>query len=524
MMTFILWEIHSFAITETYTGKKGEKMQQPFDEKVKTGIEKAGVLLFWLCVWQLTTLLADNKLLLAGPLDTARALCREISSPDFFRTVGSSLLRIFAGFCAAFLCGGVLGALSFRLHFAEALLSPLMHFCKAVPVAAFAVILLIWQGAGRLSASVCFLVVLPIVYVNVLEGLSHTDKKLLEMAHVFRFSRKNIFFYIYRPAMAPFLEGCLKTALGMGLKAGIAGEVIGIPRWSIGGEIYLSKIYLDTAGIFAWTAVVLVLSFCLERAVLFLWRRFLLWKPSPAAGKAVPAGRHDRLTSGTDFPDSRSSQEEHLRLQGEAGSFLLFKDIQKSYDKHTVLSSINRRLDMTWSYCLMAPSGAGKTTLLHMVAGLVRPDAGSIKVTADGAAGADSESLFVSMVFQEDRLCEAESAITNVTLACKDERNAVECLEKLLPREALQKPVSQLSGGQRRRVCIARALLADSRILLLDEPFNGLDEESRQRAAEVILAYREGRLLLAATHDEADAGRLDGEIWRLQGGKQREKT
>lgn len=501
----------------TYRKEREEKMQKPFDKKVKSGIEKAGVLLFWLCVWQLATLLADNKLLLAGPLDTARALCREISSPDFFRTVGSSLLRLFAGFCAAFLCGGVLGVLSFRLHFIEALLSPLMHFCKAVPVAAFAVILLIWQGAGRLSASVCFLVVLPIVYVNVLEGLSHTDKKLLEMAHVFRFSRKNIFFYIYRPAMAPFLEGCLKTALGMGLKAGVAAEVIGIPRWSIGGEIYLSKIYLDTAGIFAWTAVVLALSFCLERAVLFLWRRFLLWKPLPAADKnmhadrTVPLEKQGRLSTGTAFSCSQSSQKEQVKSQ-EEGSFLSFQDIDKSYDGHTVLSGVNRRLAMTGSYCLMAPSGAGKTTLLHLAAGLVRPDAGSIKVTVNGAAGAP---LFVSMVFQEDRLCEAESATTNVTLACRDEGKAVKCLEKLLPKEALQKPVSQLSGGQRRRVCIARALLADSRILLLDEPFTGLDEENRQRAAEVILAYRAGRLLLAATHDEADAERLVGEIWRL---------
>lgn len=480
-------------------------MQKFTDKKRKSGLEKAGVLLFWLCVWQLAALLADNKLLFSGPPDTVRALCREISSPDFFRTVGSSLLRILAGFFTAFLCGGALAALSFRLHFVEALLSPLMHFCKAVPVAAFAVILLIWQGAGRLSASVCFLVVLPIVYVNVLEGLVHTDKKLLEMAEVFRFSRKNIFFYIYRPAMAPFLEGCLKTALGMGLKAGIAAEVIGIPRWSIGGEIYLSKIYLDTAGIFAWTAVVLVLSLCLEKAVLFLWRRFLLWKPSPAADKKIHAGRT--------IPPKK----------------LIFKNIGKGYNGHTVFSDINRSLDMSKCYCLMAPSGAGKTTLLHMAAGLVRPDAGSIMVTADVVTAdggglqeiADKTAeenclrLSVSMVFQEDRLCEEESALTNVVLACGEKTKALECLEKLLPKEALHKPVRQLSGGQRRRVCIARALSTDSAILLLDEPFTGLDEESRQRAAEVILAYRAERLLLAATHDEADAERFGGEIWRL---------
>ncbi|MDE6127874.1 MAG: ATP-binding cassette domain-containing protein, partial [Lachnospiraceae bacterium] len=117
--------------------------------------------------------------------------------------------------------------------------------------------------------------------------------------------------------------------------------------------------------------------------------------------------------------------------------------------------------------------------------------------------------------FQEDRLCEEESALTNVVLACGEKTKALECLEKLLPKEALQKPVSRLSGGQRRRVAIARALLADSRVLLLDEPFAGLDAENRKRAAEVILAYRAERLLLAATHDEADAGKLGGEIWRL---------
>lgn len=510
-------------------------MQKSSDRKVKSGIEKAGVFLFWLCVWQLAALLADNELLLAGPLDTVRALCREIASPDFFRTVAGTLFRILAGFLAALLGGGILGVLSFRLHFAETLLSPFMHFCKAVPVAAFAVILLIWQGAGRLSAMVCFLVALPIVYVNVLEGFQHTDKKLLEMASVFRFSRKNTFFYIYRPAMAPFLEGCLKTALGMGLKAGIAAEVIGMPRYSIGGEIYLSKIYLDTAGIFAWTAVVLALSLVLERAALFLWKRFLLWKPSPAVCKAVPAERHDSRFD-EDFFDSRSNRNERFKPQAEADSFLLFADIGKSYDGRLVLSGINRRIDTAKNCCLMAPSGAGKTTLLHMIAGLVRPDRGSITMEAGEAAKetgravmeagrvaketgraakGDAEPLLVSMVFQEDRLCEAETALTNVVLACGEKTRALTCLERLLAKEELQKPVSLLSGGQRRRVAIARALAADSRILLLDEPFTGLDEENRGRTAEIILAYGAGRLLLAATHDEEDAKRLCAEIWHL---------
>lgn len=505
--------------------------------KSQNGIKKAGVFLFWLCVWQLAAVLIDNKLLFAGPFATVRALCREIASPEFLKTVCGSLLRIFTGFFAALFCGGLLGALSFRLRFAEVLLSPLMHFCKAVPVASFAVILLVWQGAGRLSATVCFLVVLPIVYVNVLEGLAHTDKKLLEMASVFRFSRRNIFFYLYRPAMAPFLEGCLKTALGMGLKAGIAAEVIGIPRWSIGGKIYLSKIYLDTAGIFAWTAVVLALSFALEKGVLLLWKRFLLWKPvhTEAAERIDGKARADReaqadaaahmdgaVQAGMATKDKKRAAGKggaDLPQRG-AGAVLIFEEIEKRYDGRTVLSGINRRLEAAGSYCLMAPSGAGKTTLLHIAAGLLKPDAG--RVLRKSKTGQESGSVppKVSMVFQEDRLCEEESAVVNVMLACGDERKAVECLEKLLEKEALQKPVSRLSGGMRRRVCIARALAADSHILLLDEPFTGLDEENRRRTAAVILTEKAERLMLAAVHDEKAAEMLGGEIWHLPVPKQ----
>ena len=98
----------------------------------------------------------------------------------------------------------------------------------------------------------------------------------------------------------------------------------------------------------------------------------------------------------------------------------------------------------------------------------------------------------VSMVFQEDRLCEEETAVVNVMLACGDERKAVECLEKLLEKEALQKPVSRLSGGQRRRVCIARALAADSDILLLDEPFTGLMKKTKEGRLRLSLQIRRG--------------------------------
>ncbi|MGN1148534.1 MAG: ATP-binding cassette domain-containing protein [Lachnospiraceae bacterium] len=461
----------------------------------KNWIKRAAILLFWLGLWQLVALLLNNTLLFAGPAETAVALIREASSILFWETVGVSVLRILAGFLAALFTGCLLGAVSFRWDFFRELLSPVMLFAKAVPVASFAVILLIWWGAGWLSTAICFLVVLPIVYVNFLEGLQHADRKLLEMADVFGMPLKNRFFAIYRPALAPFMEGCLKTAMGMGIKAGVAAEVIGIPKWSIGGELYLSKIYLDTAGVFAWTVVVISLSFCMEKAVLLLWKAFCAWKPAPCADKKGHTGRH----------------EEHKNKNKNTG--LVLEGINKAFGSNTVLVKVRKRLEPDKVYCVMAPSGAGKTTLLHIMAGIIKPDGGSIY--AFETDGSRTCQLRVGMVFQEDRLCEEETAIHNIELVCGDRKMAKLYLEELLPEAALQEPVKNLSGGMRRRVCIARAFAADADVVLLDEPFNGLDTENRDNAAAFIRKHRDGRMVVVATHEEEDAVRLHGEIWHF---------
>lgn len=463
------------------------------EEKVrarKKRIKRGLILLFWLGVWQFAALLIGNSLLAAGPFETVKALLREAAVLSFWQTIGITLMKFLAGFLLALFLGILLGALSHRLPFVEELLAPLMLLAKAVPVASFVVILLIWWGAGRLSMAITFLVALPIIYVNVREGLRSTDKKLLEMAEVFRLPFGSRFFYIYRPALQPFLEGTLETALSMGIKAGVAAEIIGIPKFSIGGELYLSKIYLDTAGVFAWTFVVIILSYLLEKAVLLLWKTFCAWNPKTGA----PAREGEQRTA---------SGEDTLVLE----------NVCKSYREKEVLRHVDMELKQDGIYCLMAPSGTGKTTLLHIMAGLEKADEG--QVLAGGGAENTEKNLRVSMVFQEDRLFQSISALQNVELVCAVPERAKLLLELLLPGEDLLKPVKNLSGGMRRRVCIARALAADSDVLLLDEPFSGLDEDSRNRAIEVILQHKGSRLLLAVTHEKEDAMKLRGEILLL---------
>ena len=492
-------------------------MQEEKAQVRRNRIKKGLVLLFWLCLWQLAALLIDNFLLAAGPIETVRALIREAKVLSFWQTVGITLIKLLAGFLLALIVGFLLGILSYRWPLVGELLAPLMLLTKAVPVASFVVILLIWWGAGRLSMAISFLVALPMIYVNVREGLGSTDKKLLQMAEVFHLSFWSRCFYLYRPALQPFLEGTLETALSMGIKAGVAAEIIGIPKFSIGGELYLSKIYLDTAGVFAWTFVVIVLSFLSEKTVLFLWKKFCEWNPKTGA----PTGKV-------------------IWQDGEIDGSLVFQNVCKSYREKEVLSHVDMELKRDGIYCLMAPSGTGKTTLFHILAGIVKADEGSILAALKKPEREDtpakpqvsngytvsngynvakgytvSKGYNVAMVFQDDRLLEGISALQNVELVCNEPEKAMLILEELLPGEDIDQPVKNLSGGMRRRVCIARALAAKSDILLLDEPFNGLDEQNRNRAIEVILRHREHRLLLAATHEKEDVGKLGGEILSL---------
>lgn len=111
------------------------------------------------------------------------------------------------------------------------------------------------------------------VYLNTLSGLSAADEKLLEMAQVFRAGRIRVWRYIYVPALLPYLYSCFRTALGMAWKSGVAAELIGQPRHTIGGNLYEAKIFLDTPSLFAWTFTIIAASMLFERTVLFLLGR-----------------------------------------------------------------------------------------------------------------------------------------------------------------------------------------------------------------------------------------------------------
>lgn len=441
---------------------------------------------FWLVCWQIAAWCIGNEILLSGPVSTIVYLGKLLLTSTFWQICANSFIRITGGFLLALLAGCLLGMAAFKCTFIKKMLSPFFTFCKSVPVASFAVILLVWWGADWLSFAICFLVTVPLVYVNFLEGMCSVDEKMLQMALSFETPVINKFFSVYRQALMPFMEGCFKTAPGMGMKAGVAAEVIGIAGKSVGGEIYLSKIYLDTTGVFAWTIVVILLACLTEKGILAVWK----WFCSLQIPKAKKKDNREKLCD------------------------IKITNLQKYFGNRSVLKNISVKLYAGEIYCLMAPSGFGKTTLLHVLAGLLKPDGGSISAWEQGMQEKRTV-IKPAVVFQEDRLIEEETALQNLMFTGCEKEIAEECLHKLLPEEAFIQPVKNLSGGMRRRVCIARALVSEGNVLLFDEPFTGLDEDMIQQSCNVILEYQRGRLVILATHEKKDKEKLRGKFWRL---------
>ena len=236
---------------------------------VKEKIKKLYGVIFWVAVWQLMAMKIGKEVLLASPAATFRALTDLMGQPAFWHTIIFSLTRIMLGFTLAVAAGVVLAVLSAAFSPVRELLAPLFSVIKAVPVASFIILLLLWVRGGNLSICISFLMVLPVVYNNMLQGLMQVDKNLLEMAKVFRLPVKKQILYIYLPQVLPYFIAACTTSLGLCWKSGIAAEVIGMPSGSLGNRLYETKLYMETAQMFAWTVVIVIISFVVEKG--FLW-------------------------------------------------------------------------------------------------------------------------------------------------------------------------------------------------------------------------------------------------------------
>ena len=235
-------------------------------------------IIFWLVVWQVVSNIISNSIIIVSPLAAFSRLFELVREFDFWMSVSFSLIRILLGFLLAVFVGITSAAFTSYSNALYILLLPLFNIIKSIPVASFTILALMWIDSRNLSVFIAFTAVLPIVYFNTFEGIKNTDIRLLEMAQVFRVPVLKTILYVYIPHVLPYVISAAASGLGFAFKSGVAAELIGLARGTIGFNLHTARIFLQTSDLFAWTIAIVLLSYSMEKVLLICLKRVEKWQ------------------------------------------------------------------------------------------------------------------------------------------------------------------------------------------------------------------------------------------------------
>ncbi len=432
---------------------------------------KISVIFAWLIIWQIASIITGNALVLAGPIDTISALIGLLGAADSYAVMAASCLRIMGGFFLAMVTAYILGGLAYRYKPVEIFLSPVISCMRSVPVASVTVIVMLWMGSANLALFVVLLVAFPILYAGALRELRSVDESRLRLARHFHMPSVRRFRMIVLPCAKDGALSDIKLCVGMSFKAGAAAEVIAQPVRSLGEKIYLSKLYFDTAKLFAWTFIIVLLSFALSKLTVF-----------------VIGGLFGLLMRGP-----KECEPGDVVIDVMPGDVLV-KNVTIEYDKRNVLDDFDAEVNRGEILQIKGKSGIGKSTALKYIQGDLKNESGTSVIFGG-----------INVLYQETILIEHLDAVGNVCCfmkggLCDTAPAATAALLELLGKELIHKPVSELSGGQRRRVEIVRTMLGPGGVITMDEPFTGLDEVTEDDARSFIEKYLHERPLIYTSH------------------------
>ena len=256
--------------------------------KTKKILIKSAIILFWLLVWQLVSTFVNQEILIVSPVRVFQRILELAAEAKFWEITLWSFIRITIGFTAALAVGILLGAITAKFRIIHDLFQPIISLIKATPVTSFIMLAFVWiSPTGYITTFISFLIVLPVIWANVFEGIKNTDKNLLEMAEIMSVGKWKILLKIYTPSVKPYLTAACSVAYAMAWKAGIAAEVITRPQLSIGREMYYSKIYIETQDLFAWTMIAIIISVIFEKILLRFLKKGDIRKSKKMRVKAI---------------------------------------------------------------------------------------------------------------------------------------------------------------------------------------------------------------------------------------------
>lgn len=243
------------------------KISTSTQNKKGSVLKKSIIIIFLIIIWEMASRTINAEVYFPSFLSTLNALFNLMKTEIFYISVFTSLYRVTLGFVLAMSLGLILALVCSLNSFVEETISFLMIIVKSTPVASFIILSLIWFESSSVPIFICFLMLLPIMFENVVNGIKSIDVKLLEVIKVYKISKKDYFIKVLIPSLKPFINAALVASFGLGWKAAISAEVLSRPKIAIGSSLYDAKIYLETPSLFAWTLTVIILSYTFEQII-----------------------------------------------------------------------------------------------------------------------------------------------------------------------------------------------------------------------------------------------------------------
>lgn len=434
--------------------------------------------------WQLLSWQMAQPQLIPSFPDLIRALLRLVYSPGFLVSIGTTCLRACVGLLLSLAAASITAFLLNRSEAIRFLFMPWLSLLRSVPVISFILLALIFLNPEMIPLLIAFLTMYPLLTENLLKGLMNRRDSWKILARQFHLNAWNRLFQINYPQLKPYLFSGLASAVGFGWRAIIMGEVLSQCVDGIGKRMKEAQVFIDVPELIAWTLVAIVLSWLTDKLI----SRLSDWQPSVHY-------RHSAV---------------ELQAVSLQPNDICLTDVSYSYGVH----HMNIVLKVGKIYALSAPSGQGKTTLLQLLNGTLRPISGEITCLPGQTANLFQEPTLLPQLTAKENIMLGGSAYYDRAIL---EQEALRLLTAFQLEEQAGMYPAALSYGQQQRVALARALMFPARLLLLDEPFNGLDAELRQLVAHFLVAWQQEKqaTVVFSSHHTDEIKAMNAEVIAL---------
>ncbi len=222
---------------------------------------------FWIAVWQGIAMLVGQPLFVPSPVETVVSLSGLVISSDFWLSVLMTFYRVVFGLVVSLVSGLAFAYIASHSKTVESMLRPLVSAVKSTPIMSIIILALVWFQASFVPVFSCILLCFPIFYTNTLSGIKSVDKKYTELAKVYHVKRARAVREITLPSVLPHVYAALSICLGFSWKSVVAAEVLSSPKYSMGFNLYETKLYLNTPELFAWTIAIIIISLTVEKGL-----------------------------------------------------------------------------------------------------------------------------------------------------------------------------------------------------------------------------------------------------------------